>query len=416
MIHTSLSPNTESDDLWLAAKNLFLPWNWFFWKNGKKIRSFEAAFEKYLDVDYAISFQRGRDALLALLKSLKIGSGSEVILQGYTCIVVPNAIRYAGAKPIYVDIAESGFNTNLELIEKAITNKTRAILVQHSFGEAVEMEELQALCKKKKILLVEDCAHALSSSHQGEKLGSSGDAAIWSFGRDKIISSVWGGMVTTDREDIAEALKTFRYHLSFPSWCQIAQALFHPLFFAFIKPFYRWKIGRGLIYLAQRFKFIPKVIFPAEKLGKCPRFFPQKMPNVLAKLAHHQLKKLDCFHQHRLKCAKYYHDNLQNVQSVHLPEINEKSAWLRYTIRTKNAQDILKSAQKNGIYLGDWYRSVLAPEGCKLESFGYEVGTCPNAEKAAEETINLPTHIQMDENKMKEVVGFVKNYLQEKED
>lgn len=205
MIHTSLSPNTESDDLWLAFKLLFQPWKW---KRGSSVRLLEQRFAHEVQAQQAISFQRGRDALFILLQSLGIAEGDEVILQAYTCVVVPNAIQFLGATPVYVDIEKEGFNMDPALIEAAITPKTKALIIQHTFGEPADIEAIQAICKRHKLFLIEDCAHSLGSTHQGKPVGSFGDAAIWSFGRDKVISSVWGGMVTTNQDELAHLVRS----------------------------------------------------------------------------------------------------------------------------------------------------------------------------------------------------------------
>lgn len=407
MIHTSLSPNTERDDLWLAFKALVLPWNWLRWRKGKDVAELEKEFRRYLGVDHALAFQRGRDALYVLLKAMEIGDGDEVILQAYTCVVVPNAIQYTGAHPIYVDIEDGGYNIDPELIEAAITQRTKAIIVQHTFGEPADLEKIQKICQKHKLLLIEDCAHALSAEYNGKKVGTFGDAAIYSFGRDKIISSVWGGAVSTDDPVLAKKVKAFRDDLPLPTLIQTKQALCHPLLFALIKPFYRFKFGKGLLMFAQKIQLIPRVIYPKEKKGLKPKFFPQQMSNILARLALHQLKKIERFKKHRLKIAERYQETLQ-ASSFQLPVSNPDSAWLRYTITTPEASNILKRARKKGVYLGDWYRTVLAPKDCPPEFFQYHPGSCPRAEKAAEETLNLPTHIQMDEGKVESILDFLK--------
>lgn len=408
MIHTSLSPNTERDDLWLAFKSLVLPWNWFKWRKGPDVAELEKEFRRYLKVDHALAFQRGRDALYVLLKAMDIGDGDEVILQAYTCVVVPNAIQYTGATPIYVDIEEGGYNIDPELIEEAITHRTKAIIVQHTFGEPANLERIMEICKKHNILLIEDCAHALSAEVDGKKVGTFGDAAIYSFGRDKIISSVWGGMISTDDAQLARKVKDLCDELPFPTLLQTKQALCHPLLFALIKPFYRFKFGKGLLMFAQKIQLIPRVIYPKEKKGLKPNFFPQQMSNMLARLALHQLRKIERFRQHRLKMADMYREALESATSYHLPPTNSHAAWLRYTIRTPEAGSILKRAKKKGIYLGDWYRTVLAPEDCPVEFFQYHPGSCPRAEKAAAETLNLPTHIQMH---IEEVESIVELFL-----
>jgi len=407
MIHTSLSPNTERDDLWIALKSLVLPWNWFRWRKGPDTAELEKDLRKYLGVDHVLAFQRGRDALFALLKAMDISEGDEVILQAYTCIVVPNAIQYTGATPIYVDIEENGYNIDPELIEAKITHHTKAVIVQHTFGEPANLAKIQAICKKHNLLLIEDCAHALSAEYDGKKVGTFGDAAIYSFGRDKIISSVWGGAVSTDDDELAKKLKDLRDELPFPSFGQTLQALMHPLLFALIKPFYRWKFGKGLLLSFQKIQLIPRVIYRKEKKGMKPKFFPQQMSNILARLARHQLKKIERFKEHRLKLANLYREALESATNYHLPPTNSSSAWLRYTISTPDAAVILKKARKKGIYLGDWYRTVLAPEDCPPEFFQYHPGSCPRAEKAAEETINLPTHVQIREREVEEVMKLI---------
>jgi len=413
MIHTSLSPNTEFDDLTLSFSSLILPWRWFSWREGRYTHDLELAFRTSLDVGHAISFYRGTDALFVLLKAIGIGSGDEVILQAYTCVVVPNAIQYTGARPVFVDIEEGGYNIDPELIEKAITEKTKAVIIQHTFGEPANIEAIQDICKRYKVLLIEDCAHALSGRFQGRKLGTFGDAAIWSFGRDKIISSVWGGMVTTADEQIARKVQRIHDVLKAPGFLQVFQALLHPLVFALIKPIYTWKLGRGILFLIQKLHLIPKVILPIEKKGKKAARTPQKMANALARLAIHQLKKLYRFQQHRKGLAEFYTKALKDIPGLQLPHpgLQADPAWLRYTIRTPKAYQILKKAQRAGIYLGDWYRSVLAPEDCDPADFQYVMGTCPRAERAARETLNLPTHIQMMKAKAEGVVGVVTSLL-----
>lgn len=421
MIHTSLSPNTESDDLWIAFKQLVLPWNWFSWRKGSAVLELEQTFSEYLGAKHAFSMQRGRDALLVLLKSLGISQGDEVILQAYTCIVVPNAIQYTGAKPVYVDIEKKGFNIDPALIEAAITPQTKAVIIQHTFGEPAKIKEIKKICDESNILLIEDCAHALSARYQGQKVGTFGKAAIWSFGRDKIISSTWGGMITTEDEFLANKLGSIYEEISHPSFFQIFQGLMHPLIFAIIKPLYRFKLGKVLLVLSQKLKLVPRVIFQTEKKGKKPTFFPQQMANALAYLALNQLKKLGRFHEHRQKVAKLYAEKLKELPYVVGPSPNpfkkgepiqcSSSSHLRFPLRHPNAQSILAAAKKEGIYLGDWYTTVLAPADCQLKDFQYMAGSCPRAEKAAEEALNLPTHIQITPKKAEHVVEFLRQQI-----
>lgn len=365
----------------------------------------------------AFSMQRGRDALYVLLQAMGIEKGDEVILQAYTCIVVPNAIQYTGAKPVYVDIEKKGFNIDPDLIEAAITPKTKVVIIQHTFGNPAKIAEIQKICQENSLLLIEDCAHSLSAEVNGQKVGTFGHAAIWSFGRDKIISSTWGGMITTDNDLLAKKIEESYEQIPFPSFFQVFQALMHPLIFAIIKPMYSSKIGKGLLVLSQKLKLIPRVIFRIEKMGQKPHFFPQQMSNALAHLALNQLKKLGRFHQHRKKLAMRYGEELKDMP-YELPLNNplaslkgENSAHLRFPLRHPNAQSILQAAKQQGLYLGDWYTTVLAPADCQLKDFQYKPGSCPRAEQAAVETLNLPTHIQMTPAKVERVVEFLRQQI-----
>ena len=120
-----------------------------------------------------------------------IGEGDEVLVQAFTCVAVPNSVLWAQATPVYADI-DATLNIDPIDVEKKITNRTKAIIVQHTFGIPADMDALVALAKKHNILLIEDCAHSLGATYKGKKVGTFGDAAFFSFGRDKVVSSVFG--------------------------------------------------------------------------------------------------------------------------------------------------------------------------------------------------------------------------------
>lgn len=408
MIQTSLSPNLERDDLWLTLKSLFQPWSW---RNEQDVKYLEEEFKKKYSLPFAISFQRGRDGLLVLLQALGIGSGDEVILQAYTCLVVPNAVSFAGALPVYADVEEKGFNIDPESIRSRINPRTKAVIVQHTFGIPAQLREIQKICSEKHLFLIEDCAHGLSGSFQGKPLGSFGIAAFYSFGRDKIISSVWGGMVSTSEKVLAEKIAALRGGLPLPSFFQICQALLHPIITSIMKPFYGLRVGRLLVKFFQYLRILPLVIFPSEKKAQKPVFMPQRIPGALALLARHQLGKLDRFHEHRKEIVHQYQKALAELP-IGLPQTGNDidPSWLRYPLLSAKAPGILKQARNEGLFLGDWYATVLAPP-CNLKDFQYEIGSCPRAEKAAQETFNLPTHIQIGSKDVQKIVKFLRENL-----
>jgi dTDP-4-amino-4,6-dideoxygalactose transaminase len=377
IISASLSPNTEFDDVWLALRLLLVPW---IWQRGAASGKVEAWFRKYLSTTCAVTFNSGRSALLAILKAFDIGKGDEVIVQAFTCVAVPNSVRWAGATPVYADIGGS-YNLDPADVVKKITSKTKAIIVQHTFGVTAAIVELMAITKKYNLLLIEDCAHSLGTT------GKLGDAAFFSFGRDKVISSVFGGLATirVDHPKQITALKAYHKKLNTPSVSWIFQQLFHPVAFAVILPLYRLGAGKAILVMLQRLRLLGFPVYREEKLGRQPDDFPAKYPNALAILLLKQLKKLERFNKQRQEAAKIYGSG--------------EFSYLRYPVRVDNPQEVIQKAKRQGILLGNWYHNIIDPTGVAFENIGYIKGSCPHAEEAAKHIINLPTRISAREAK-----------------
>src|SRR5581483_6767724 len=162
MIAISLSPNSQKDDVFLALTILVSPWRWF---RGSAIKAIEDWFKRYFATQFAIAFDSGRSGEFAILSALNLHEGDEVIIQAFTCVAVPNSVLWTGAKAIYADIDETG-NLDPKDLEKKITKKTKAVIIQHTFGIAANMDAIQKVLKGKKIILIEDCAHALGASYK----------------------------------------------------------------------------------------------------------------------------------------------------------------------------------------------------------------------------------------------------------
>ena len=186
-IAISLSPNTQRDDLILALKSIV---NINSYQRGPYQNKVSGWFKKYFQVKNVFLFNMGRSALFFLLKNINIGSGDEVIIQAFTCVAVTDPILWTGAKPVYIDVDKS-LNIDPVLLEKSISKKTKAIIVQHTFGISAQIILIKKIAQKYNIFLIEDCAHSLGATYNGKKIGTFGDAALFSFGRDKVISSVF---------------------------------------------------------------------------------------------------------------------------------------------------------------------------------------------------------------------------------
>jgi hypothetical protein len=167
-------------------------------------------------------------------------------------------------------------------------------LIERKEGFDQEIDAIVEIAHKHNVLVIEDCAHTLSSSYKGKLLGTWGDAAFFSFGRDKVVSSVFGGAaIIADRHvEAAETLQKNHDALPYPSFFWIMQQLFHPIAFALILPLYTSGIGKVLLFLFQRLKFLSFPVYPVEKKGENPGMFPQKYPNALSVLVYHQWQKL----------------------------------------------------------------------------------------------------------------------------
>ncbi len=177
---------------------------------GPAIAEYEAEFARIAGARYACSFWAGRVGLYALLVGLGIGRDDEVLLQVPTHVVVANAIRYTGARPVYVDCALESYNIDLAEAERRITPNTRVLLLQHTFGNPVDLDAALELASRHNLVVIEDCVHALGATYRGRPVGSFGRAAFFSTEETKTISSTMGGIVTTDDPGLAARLIAFR--------------------------------------------------------------------------------------------------------------------------------------------------------------------------------------------------------------
>ena len=438
-ISISLSPNTESDDVKLAFKLIFQPWLWQKGITGIRSRgplpggrregrspSIEEEFEKYLGVKYAISFNSGRSALMAILDALDIKKDDEILLQAFTCNSAINPILNRGVKPVFIDVDET-INLDPNDLKKKITSKSKAVMIQHTFGWPAKIEEISKISKENNLFLIEDCAHSLGAKYSPPQVsskfgrvkkfcGTFGDAAFFSFGRDKIISSIFGGMAVTKNEKIGERIKEFREKLDFPSNSWIFQQLLHPILIHFlILPAYGLNqyFGRFSIGFLHQISILSKGVYKREKEGKIPKYFPKKLPNALATLALNQFRKLEKFNEHRRKVASFYEKELKNT-SFNLPLAkpfgNRKPTFMRYPVLINLDTDkILSQARKRKIYLDDgWRKCPVVPPDTNLEKMKYTRGSCPKAEKIAQSIINLPTHININLRDAQKIVDFLK--------
>jgi len=412
LISTSLSPNVEEDDLRLIFDLIKKP---KIWKKGKTIKRLEEEFRNYLEIKYAISFNSGRSAFLAILDALDIQKGDEILLQAFTCNAVVNPILAKKAKPIYVDVDET-LNLDPNNLKRKITKKSKTVIVQHTFGWPAKIEEIRKICRENNLYLIEDCAHSLGAKYKGKFCGTFGDVAFFSFGRDKIISSVFGGMAVTNDKKIGEKIKNYQKKLDFPSNFWIFQQLLHPILVNYsVLPAYgiNQHLGRIIIGIFHFFKILSKAVYKEEKKGEIVKYFPKRMPNTLAILAQNQFRKLEKFNQHRREIVEIYKKELKGRFEMPLDKKDENvlPTFMRFPILSKkDTNEILREARKRKIYLNDgWRKSAVVPPDTDLKKMRYRKGSCPKAEKVAERIINLPTHINVSQSDTRRIIDFFLN-------
>src|SRR2546427_6445546 len=183
---------------------------------GAKIEEYEEAFARTVGVKYAVSFSSARVGLYGLLRALGVGEGAEVLLSVPTHIVVANAIRYTGARPVYVDCRLEDYNIDLEDAERRITPRSRVLVLQHTFGIPVDMDAALAFARRHNLVVIEDCVHALGARYDGRRMGTFGRGAMFSTEETKTISTVMGGMAVTNDPHLASRLRTFQASCSWP--------------------------------------------------------------------------------------------------------------------------------------------------------------------------------------------------------
>lgn len=405
-IFISLSPNVEKDDLSLVERLILQPRKW---KNGMATAQLEKSFRDYFKVSEAIAFNSGRSAFLAILRALDIKKGDEVLLQAFTCNAAVNPILKIGAKPVFIDIDES-FNIQPEDLRKKITNKSKAIVVQHTFGVPAKMREIMTIAKENNLLVIEDVAHGLGSKYNGKFCGTFGDASFFSFGRDKIISSVFGGMAIAKNKNIVEKIRDYQREIDYPSHIWILQQLLHPILINyFVLPgFYLNSfLGKLLLVFFQKFKILSKAVYEKEKEGELANYFPKKLPNALALLACHQFEKLDRLNNHRKNMVAIYNSYGFDAQRINQ---DTEPVFMRFSVLVGNTDEKLETFRKKKIFLNDgWRKSSVVPKGTDLAKMNY-LGDCKRAEDVANRIINLPTHINISEDQVVNIAKILRFY------
>ena len=377
------SVTLDHDDLLIAKSQLRNKENWF---NPNTVREYESAFANWNGSKYAFAFMGGRVALSACIYALNLKSGDEVILPGYTCVVVPNAFHFAGVKTIYSDIELDTYGLEASLIEEKITPKTKAILLHHLYGLVCrDYEKIIKIARKHKLYVIEDCSQSTGAVFKNRKIGNFGDVAIYSSEQSKVFTTIQGGLAVTNDDLLAGRLKEYYDQVSYPDTKLIDKQL-HSVIINYYsnKDSQRWWKG-DLI----RLLYIDKIIISTtkeEERGIKPAYYGCKMPSSIAAIGLNQLKKIDHYNEQRQQTAKKWDKWCEN-NGYKKPLIIQNSVpvYLRYPVMVESEKksDTSWAYKELGVSLGAWFVSNIHPAT-------WRVNGCPNADRAVKQCVNFP--------------------------
>ncbi|HRH93731.1 MAG TPA: DegT/DnrJ/EryC1/StrS family aminotransferase, partial [Candidatus Peribacteria bacterium] len=320
--------------------------------------------------------------------------GEEILIQSYTCVVLPNAIHAAGGVPVYADIERDTLNLDLADVEKRITPRTRAIICQHTFGIPADAAALRKICDTHGMYLIEDCAHILPDSPSME-IGKWGDFLLLSFGRDKAVSGVGGGAMLSRKPEISAKLKQEQARATNLPWLTVSLLLDYPIWYPVLRPFYGMGLGKAALWALGKLRMLVPILSAEEKKGNMPTAL-EKMPDGCAYLTLKQLARLKGINDHRRALTRFYFDCAKKWNWPMLGGVSAHLALQKFPLFVKNANGIRAQLKQHNIHLDDgWTGCVVCPETVDLPATSYEPGSDPEAEAACEMILSLPTHPTM---------------------
>jgi len=353
-------------------------------------------------------FFKGRIALYAFLDAMGIGKGDQVLMPAYTCVVVPNAVLYKGAQPIYADIELNSFSVDPKLVEAALSPSVKVVLCQNTYGLSAHVDEIVALCKEQAIWSIEDCTHGFGGTYKGKPNGSWCDAAFYSSQWNKPFSTGVGGYALVNNVSLEPKVKAFEEALPQPSfktqamlWMLLkVRSLVTPSTYYTMVNAYRWLSKKNLVTGSSSGEEIEGTTMPKDYL--------LGMSSVQKKAAQKAIQKLPALNALRKANAAVYTQYLAEHGLNHVrPEYHDDHLFLKYPLLVKDREAFFRYAQEAHIPLGDWFISPLHPVVGDLSPWGFEPERYLNAVFAASHVVNLPT----DTHHPDKVIAFLQKHV-----
>ena len=354
--------NSIKDEINIAIDNVI---DKTAFAGGPFVAQFEKEFAEFCDCQYAIGVGSGTEALWLTLLALGIGEGDEVITAPTTFIATAEAISFSGARPVFVDVDEHTYNMNPDLLEAAITPKTRAILPVHLFGQATDMDPVMEIARAHGLFVIEDACQAHGGKYKERRTGSIGDAGAFSFYPGKNLGAYGeAGAIVTNNSDLAAKIQMFRDH---------GQA----------KKYYHGMIG-----------------------------WNARMDGIQGAVLSVKLKHIEAWNEARRKNAHLYSKLLSDTDGIITPQDVDYAGHVYhiYAIRVQNRDALINALTKKDIHCGIHYPIPVHLQDA-YSFLGLNKGSFPVAEKCAGEFISLPMFPELTETQIEYVADNIKQLV-----
>lgn len=322
---------------------------------GPKLKEFENAFARFMGTKYAIAVNSGTSGLHLCMKALNIRPGDEVITTPFSFVASSNPVIFEGGKPIFVDIDEKTYNIDPKRLGYAITDKTKAIVLVHIFGQACNMNEIMKISEKRRIPIIEDACEALGATYNGRKVGAFGRAGVFAFYPNKQITTGEGGMILTDDDEIALLCGSLR--------------------------------NQGREDSGDWFNHV--------RIG-----YNYRLSEISCALGIEQLKKIDFILKKRKEIAAKYTARLKDIKGLITPYIDSPSdnSWWVYYLRVAegiNRDMVLKYLNEKGISSKGYFYPPIHLQPVYKKIFGYKGGEFPVAERISSSGFIIPFFVEL---------------------